>query len=112
MENSNDLRGPLTAVQGAMEVFMRAMARRYIWWQSPDEALRNPNRLIVQVMDIGTFEDAQELQEIFGNEPLRVALRSAGPGQLRGKSWSYWHYRLDITPINQAPPPMPIRTFA
>ena len=40
------------------EQVLRAMAARYIWWKTPDEALLYPQRIAAQVMNIGDFEDA------------------------------------------------------
>jgi hypothetical protein len=37
---------------------LRPLAKKYIWWETPDEALESPRRVIAQVMNIGTFEDA------------------------------------------------------
>jgi len=34
-----------------------ALARRLIWWKPPAEALRQPERLLAQVMKLGTWED-------------------------------------------------------
>jgi hypothetical protein len=36
-------------------------AHKYIWWQTPESAVTSPHRIIAQVMNLGTFEDAQAL---------------------------------------------------
>jgi len=63
-------------------------------------------------MNIGDFDDARALARTVGDDALRSVLRQASAGQFNGRSWSYWHYRLGLTPSDQEPPPMPVRTFA
>ncbi len=36
---------------------LAALARKYIWWKTPQEATRQPERIIAQVMDIGDYDD-------------------------------------------------------
>ena len=92
--------------------FLKQVAPRYVWWKTPEEALRYPNRLIAQVMDIGTFEDIQNLVRLLGEERLAGVLRSAEPGWFRPQSWAYWHYRLRLTQATDALPVEPQRQIA
>lgn len=88
--------------------FLSGCAARYIWWKTEDESLSMPSRVIAQVMDIGTLEDMNALAERFGDEALREVLQNAEAGQFRGKSWTYWNYRLGLAGTGQMPP-MPER---
>lgn len=90
---------------------LRQWAVRYIWWKSPDEALRYPARILTQVMNIGDYEDVQQMVDAFGNEALCEVLRHAEAGQLNERSWAYWHYRLGMASPGQVPP-MPTRRLA
>lgn len=45
-------------------------ARRYIWWQSPEESLKSPERIILQVMEIGEAEHILAMPGIFGRRVL------------------------------------------
>ncbi len=90
---------------------IRALARRYLWWLPPDEALAQPQRVIAQVMDLGTWSDCSTLEAHFGRALLRKTLRHAEPGWFRTRSWVYWHYRLGLTPWGQETPPPPVRRF-
>ena len=36
---------------------LRALAPRYVWWKTPDEAMEYPHRVAAQVMNLGTFDD-------------------------------------------------------
>jgi hypothetical protein len=91
---------------------IRTLARRYVWWQPPDESLSLPLRVAAQVMDIGTLEDCAVLRRYFGLRELRRTLNQAEPGWFRPRSWTYWHYRLGLTKWGGDPPPLPERTFA
>ena len=52
----------------------------YIWWQSPEESLARPERLIAQIMDIGDWDDERNLEITLGVELLRNVLTHAEPG--------------------------------
>ena len=83
------------------------LAKRYVWWLSPEEALEYPQRVIARIMDMGTFEDIHELFGIVGEASLRLALQSAEAGQFRPRSWSYWQYLLNGL-ADDTLPPMPV----
>ena len=91
---------------------LKPYARRYIWWQTPEEAVRDPHRLMAQVMDIGTFEDARDLIRLVGETRLREVLEQSQAGWLRPCSWSYWHYRLGLAETEQDIPPLPERRIS
>lgn len=82
----------------------------YIWWKKPDETLKYPDRLIAQVMNMGTFKDVGYLVDLVGEDVLREVLFHAEVGQLNAKSWCYWHYRLTDIGLDEVPP-MPVRRF-
>lgn len=86
-------------------------AARYVWWMPLKDALRYPDRIIAQVMNIGDYEDVQALIEAFGEETLRKIVRHAEVGQFNARSWAYWHYRLGLIPLDasSAVPPLPAR---
>jgi hypothetical protein len=93
------------------ENYLRDLARRYNWWQTPDVALRFPVRLIAQVMNLGTFEDINRLSRTLGDDFLRRVLENVEAGQLNPRSWHYWHYRLNGVRPGHVPP-MPRRLIA
>lgn len=89
-----------------------ALARKYIWWKLPDEAIPSDHRVIAQVMNIGDYDDVVRMVEAIGESKLRAVLATALPGELSEKSWTYWQYRLGMTPPSQAVPPLPRRRFS
>jgi hypothetical protein len=86
-------------------------AQKYIWWKTPDEAIRYPFRVMAQVMDLGTHEDVQALAKLVGDDTLRDVVLQAEAGQFRPRSWAYWHYRLGLAKEGCVPE-MPRRRFA
>lgn len=86
------------------------LAQKYVWWKSPDEAMRFPRRVAAQVMNLGTWDDAVAMIDAVGEDFLRDVLRNADAGALDARSWHYWHYRLGIAEYGVNPvPPMPTR---
>jgi len=90
---------------------LKPLARKYIWWKMPEEAVAMPDRVIAQVMNIGDYADVQTLASQVGDEVLREVLKRAEAGQFNERSWAYWHYRLGLASVDQVPP-LPVRRFA
>lgn len=90
---------------------LRRLASKYIWWQSPEESIATPRRVITQVMNLGDYADVQALAAQVGDDVLRDALQNAEAGQFSARSWAYWHYRLGLAKAEQLPP-LPIRRFS
>lgn len=70
---------------------LHALAARYIWWESPDEAMMMPERVIAQVMNIGTYKDTQLLVKSVKTEVLRNVLAHAGVSEIScsRRSWKF-----------------------
>ena len=91
------------------ELLMR-LARKYIWWKTPEDAVAMPERVMAQVMDIGDYLDVQELAKAVGEDALREVLVHAQAGQFNERSWAYWNYRLGLGSVDYLAP-MPVRRF-
>ena len=94
-----------------MDDLLLSLAAKYIWWKTPEEAMRRPRNVIAQVMNIGDYGDVRTMMRSLGDAPLRDALLTAEPGQFSPKSWHYWHYRLGLAELDQVPP-LPQRKLA
>lgn len=88
-----------------------ALASRYIWWKSPQEAARQPRQIIAQVMNIGDYDDVQVLTKELDPEYLIHILKHAEAGQFNPRSWTYWHYRLGLSEPGKVPE-LPLRRIA
>jgi hypothetical protein len=95
---------------GVDSEILELMAKKYIWWKSPDEAVAMPERVIAQVMDRGDYGDVQRLAAMVGDQVLREVLTQAQAGQFSARSWAYWHYRLGLAEVDCIPP-LPVRAL-
>lgn len=87
---------------------LKPLARKYIWWKTPEEAVALPERVIAQVMNIGDYDDMQRLAAEVGDKVLCTVLSHAEAGQFNERSWAYWHYRLGLADMDQVPA-LPVR---
>ena len=79
------------------------LARRLIWWKPPEESLRSPERVIAQVMALGTWDDIELAKREWGIGALRSVLATPPPGVFDRRSWNYWHVIFDIAPVPELP---------
>jgi hypothetical protein len=86
------------------------LAKKYVWWKPPSDAVSEPRRLVAQVMNMGDYEDIQRVLRMFGAEFLASVIRNAEPGQFNERSWSYWNYRLGLAQPGSVPT-LPARSF-
>jgi hypothetical protein len=96
---------PRKAAAGSAGRLLRAMARKYVWWLPPAEALARSGLVVTQVMEMGDYEDVLRVEAALGREALVEALRRAAPGRLSARSWTYWHHRLGLAASGRIPPP-------
>jgi hypothetical protein len=89
---------------------LTSLARKYIWWKTPDDALLFPLRVVAQVMNIGDYDDVQALSIELTENSLKDVLLQAEAGQFSPKAWAYWHYRLGLS-LPLEVPSMPSRKF-
>jgi hypothetical protein len=78
-------------------------AAKYIWWKEPQEAIAHAERVVAQVMNIGDYDDVQNLVNAVDEEYLQNVLRRAEAGQFNERSWTYWHYRLRLCSPGNVP---------
>jgi hypothetical protein len=89
---------------------LRELSGKYIWWKTSDEAIKMPERVIAQVMNIGDYADVQKVVNQLGDAVLKEIMLHLEAGQMSEKSWNYWHYRLGLAKVDQVPP-LPVRKF-
>jgi hypothetical protein len=93
-----------------MDATLLPFVRKYLWWWDSERPIDDAHRVIAQVMDIGTFEDVQELRTLAGDDALREALIAAKPGEFSPRSWNYWHLMLEVADLDDVPP-LPSRRY-
>lgn len=87
------------------------LARKYVWWKTPEEAAGSPRRVIAQVMNLGDYADVQALASRVGDAVLADVLVHAEVGEFNPRSWAYWNYRLGLATVADMPA-MPSRKLA
>jgi hypothetical protein len=92
----------------SQDLKLEAIAREIVWWEQPEVTLSDQNDFLCRVMARGFWEDLKHVEEIYGEDAFREALRHSRPGVIDIASWHYWHHRLGIKPV----PEMPRRTFS
>ena len=84
------------------------VARRLVWFRTPEDAVTDPVRFIAHVLTYGTHEDVETLRRHVSEDELGEAVRNAPPGVFDPRSWAYWNLKIGRYP----PPPMPRREFS
>ena len=79
------------------------VAKRVVWFESPEETLRDTTLFLNHVMTHGGVRDVLTVREHFDDQALRHALREACPGVFDPRSWAYWHTVLGMTPVPELP---------
>jgi hypothetical protein len=85
-----------------------AIARRVIWFETPEKALTDPIRFMAYVMANATPEDLAIIGSHLSDDDYREALDNAPPGIIGPRSWAYWNAKFGRYPA----PPMPQRKLS
>ncbi|MTJ80507.1 MAG: hypothetical protein F8N37_05750 [Telmatospirillum sp.] len=73
------------------------LAARYVWWNPPEKVLSDQlDKLTVNVMEMGTWEDAGALLAEIGRDRFLAVLKAPPAGAISSKSLAFWHYRLGL----------------
>jgi hypothetical protein len=88
---------------------VRDFTARYIWWR--DENPPSEDRIIAQVMNMGTWEDIRRLEGACDASELHGLMLRAQPGWLSGRSWNLWRARLQAAGVGPIPENPPRRSF-
>ena len=79
---------------------------KYMWWRPVGGGAHAPERVIAQVMNLGTYDDIRRLERQFSPGQLGEIMRHAAAGWFTPRSWEFWRGRLSVKGIevNDAPP--------
>jgi len=84
---------------------LRKAARRCIWFEPPEVALKEPGLLAAYIFTYGSQEDVTALRCQITQDDLRCLLDAAPPGIYDPRSWAYWN----LMAGRYETPPMPQR---
>jgi hypothetical protein len=83
------------------------VAKRVMWFESADEALRNPRRFLAYLMTFGTLDEILTTRKYFSDRDFEAVLTDPPPGIFDPRSWTYWNVVYHRQPI----PPLPQRVI-
>jgi len=84
---------------------LTGIAERLFWWMPPQEALKDQQRFVAQVMALGTDRDVKRVEARLGSEVFDLVLDHPPAGLFSPRRWNYWHIRQHRGPV----PPLPRR---
>lgn len=82
---------------------LESLADRLVWWEDARAALRDPRRLLAQVMVYGTPEDLAIARRHFPASAFRQILANPPAGVFDHRSWAYWHVVFGLDPSPELP---------
>jgi hypothetical protein len=100
----------MTATRLSTEL-LEQFRRKYLWWTPVDGRPFSEERIIVQTMNLGTYDDILLLENAVGQTHLVEIIRSAEPGWLNDRSWEFWRGRLTLATGMAIPDRAPRRGF-
>lgn len=86
---------------------LRTVAKRVIWFEEPEEALKYRNRFLTYLMTYGTEAEVEVARRYYTDADFRAALDDPAPGIFDAHSWIEWNTRYHRVPV----PPLPKRVF-
>jgi len=82
-----------------------AVAKRVLWFGTPEAALEFPLRFLTYAMTYASDEDIEILRKYFSDADFTAALDAPAPGIFDQSSWVKWNEHYGRTPV----PPFPKR---
>lgn len=81
---------------------LKEVLKRIIWFEKPEESIKNPLRVLAYAMTYATHEDMSLLRKQISSKDFLEALDQIPPGIVDERSWAYWNLLL-----GRYPPPSP-----
>ena len=82
-----------------------AVAKRVIWFKTPEDALLDTKLFLAHLMTYGNLNDIRVTLKYFSEEDFAAVLTDPPPGVFDIRSWTYWNVRYHHEPV----PPLPKR---
>ena len=84
---------------------------KYFWWEPIGTRSRSLDRVVVQAMNLASFDDVQRLEKELGYAALVDAMLASQPGWLNDRSWEFWRGRLAFATGRAIPEDAPRRSL-
>ena len=82
---------------------LRIVAKRVVWFKTPDDALRDVKLFLAHVMTYGTLRDITTTLRYFSEADFEAVLNDPPPGVFDPRSWTYWNVRYHREPVPVLP---------
>jgi hypothetical protein len=86
---------------------LKRVAKRVVWFKTPEEALQEPKLFLAYLMTYGTLEDIATAMKYYSEADFDLVLKDPPAGIFDRRSWNYWNLRYHHEPV----PSLPQRTF-
>jgi hypothetical protein len=87
------------------------LAGKYVWWKSPENALRDKRHFLASLMTYATMKDTLWMEKNFSRSELLNVLKNPPIGVFTPRAWHFWHYRLGLADNENDIPELPRRTW-
>jgi hypothetical protein len=84
---------------------LQTVAKRVVWFKTPEDTLRDVKLFLSHVMTYGTLSDISTTLEHFSEGDFEAVLNDPPAGVFDHRSWTYWNLRYHREPV----PPLPKR---
>lgn len=82
---------------------LRIVAKRVVWFKTPDDALQDVKLFLAHVMTYGTLSDIATTLYYFSESDFEAVLDDPPPGVFDRRSWTYWNVRYHREPVPVLP---------
>ena len=86
---------------------LQTVAKRVVWFKTPDDALQDVRLFHAHVMTYGTLNDITTTLQYFSEADFEAVLNDPPPGVFDRRSWTYWNVRYHRQPV----PSLPMRNL-
>ena len=70
---------------------LQDVARRVVWFDSPEQTLSNPPLFLAHLMVYGTLEEVLAVKQHFTDRDFQNVLDNPPAGIFDPRSWAYWN---------------------
>lgn len=84
---------------------LKRVAKRVVWFKTPEETLDDPKLFLAHVMTYGTLDDIVTTMKYYSDADFDLVLADPPTGIFDPRSWNYWNLRYHHEPV----PPLPLR---
>lgn len=95
----------------AAQSLIDEFGHKYFWWRPIDGLPFSEDRVVAQVMNLGTYDDTLKLEAALGQARLVDVMLHAEPGWFSDRSWEFWRGRLSFATGAVLPEKAPRRAF-